>query len=266
MVLLSKRIDEMLANTSGKDPAISIVIRSRRNAKQLRALLDDIAGQTYSGAIEIIIVDTDSSDATVRIARQYGTTIIPMAQADFSYPKALNLGFTAAHHEWVFSFVDHSALSHSCTLKVATRWNKHMAVAGVYGATLPNNNATLSERWLYGLVFRFWLARSSHPVKKARGGFLAANAALIRRSVWKELGGFDESYGAGGEDLALGISMLKAGYDVVLEPALCLYHSHGLNLWQQFLQLRYWRSLKRSLPFDLQRLERHRPDLKRTKS
>ena len=260
---LAQRINETRgAAAKQKDPGVSIVIRAKDNARQLEGLLQDVRAQNFAGKVEIIVVDTESRDDSVDVAQKFGAKVIPITQADFTYPKALNYGFQAATKPWVFSWVDHSALSSSYLLKVATRWNSDPHVAGVWAYPLPNVNAT---RWeLFGYLF--WVWRGLPPAHSARKretgmGFLGANSLLIRRSVWQEVGGFDERFAAGGEDSALGNALLRAGYQVLYDPALSVYHSHGLGLVGSLRQFRYWQRVMRPTTFDLAELRRYRSDL-----
>lgn len=246
-----------------KDPGISVVIRSRNNAEQLAGLFEDMAAQNFSGEVEVIVVDTESTDGTVEIAKRYGAKVIPILQKDFSYPKALNLGFEAATSTWIFSLVDHSALSHRNTFRIATAYNADSNVGGVWCIPLPNKNATIVERLAYVLVTNVLYRKVAIRIVAGKdvGGIMGANSALYRRDVWERLGKFDLSYGAGGEDAALGRAMVAAGYGVHYDQAMSVYHTHGLNAFQSLMQVRYWRSLNRPHPFDSQKLKEFRGKL-----
>lgn len=266
--IVKRHVAETVKKSTGEDPSISVLIRSRNNRDQLLELLDDIEAQDYDGQIEIIVVDTESSDGTVELAKSRGARVINIKQSDFSYPKSLNIGFAAAKNDWILSLVDNSALMNNMTFKVATRWTSDQNVVAVYGINLPNKNATLSERLTYGMGQLYKIRRKAYKTTKrdVKGGFMAANNSFTRRNVWHEIGGFDESYGAGGEDFAFGVTLRNAGRTIVFDPALSLYHTHGLNLLQQIRQVFYWYSLSKPLSFDAQRLQHYRPDLRQSRT
>jgi GT2 family glycosyltransferase len=92
-------------------------------------------------------------------------------------------------------------------------------------------------------------------------GLLAANDSLVSKRAWRQLGGYDEDYAAGGEDAELGRRMLANGYMVSTEPALSVFHSHGLGLTDSWRQLQEWRRLAGPQPFDEERIKRYRHDL-----
>lgn len=258
---LNRRVEEVLAETAGlADPNVSVVIRACNRAEQLEELLEDLRAQDFAGEIETIVVDTESSDSTKSVAKNVGATVLNITQADFNYPRALNLGFQAASHPWVFSLVDHSLLTHDHTLKVASRWNECADVAAVYGTVLPNGNASKTEL-LGAAAFTPSFVKQPAKAGKPGMGFMAANALTVRREAWEEAGGFDEAYGAGGEDTALGREFLERGYQVMRDPAMSTFHSHGVGpiaMAQQFL---YWAKVARPYAFSRDALEAFRQDL-----
>ncbi len=259
---LLERIGETTLQAEGvAEPPLSIVVRSRNNVAQLDGLFDDIAAQRYGSEPEIVVVDTESNDGSVGLARKRGATIVPVRQADFSYPKSLNAGFEAASHPWVFSFVDHSALLHRETLQVAARWNARPEVAAAYGTVFPNGNASRTELLAGALLLPSFIQKPAAPAQP-KLGFMAANCLVARKDAWQEAGGFDEAYGAGGEDGALGEAFLAAGHTVMQDPALSVFHSHGLGPVKSAMQLAYWMRLSRPHAFSRERLARYRSELR----
>ncbi len=243
------------------DPAITILIRTHNDAPRLEQLFADIAAQDFSGPLQVVVVDTESSDNTLDIARRHGATIVRMRQADFTYPKSLNLGFAVAKHDFVLCLVGHSSLTNTLTLKTAAYYATDLEFGGAYNFGLPDTNARGIERMLMAIIMLRLLRRPAH-LDRARPGLLAGNASLVRRAVWQKLGGYDEAYAAGGEDSALGRSMLAAGYHVFFEPALSIYHSHELGIIDGVRQMREWRLLDRPQPFNESRLKKFRRDLR----
>ncbi len=260
---LVKRLEELVEQTRGlPDPNVSVVIRSQNNARQLQGLLDDISKQDFRSKIEVIVVDTESTDGTIEVAKKFGARIISIPQADFSYPKALNLGFAAASHAWIFSFVDHSLLTSNQTFRIATRAASQTEIGGVWGLNLPNANATPSERLAMALGFPSRMRRPAYSATKMEPGILAANSSLYSKKAWETLGGFDESYGAGGEDSALAAAMMRAGYHIIVDPAMSVHHTHGTGFIDSLKQFRYWFTLGKPQAFSRARLANFRKELR----
>ena len=70
---------------------VSIVIRCYNEAKHIGKLLNGLTQQTVSD-IEIIVVDSGSSDDTLIIANRYPVKILSITPEEFSFGRALNLG------------------------------------------------------------------------------------------------------------------------------------------------------------------------------
>ena len=84
-------------------PCLSIVIRTFNSARTIRRLL------THFGAadsVELIIVDSGSTDQTLEIVSFYGAKILQLAKP-FHYSKALNLGFSNSAGRWILSISSH---------------------------------------------------------------------------------------------------------------------------------------------------------------
>lgn len=261
---MSRRVGEVAAATEAMvDPSVSVVIRSRNNVGQLYQLFGDISSQRYEGEVEVVVVDTESSDGSAQEAKWFGAEVVNIRQADFNYPKALNLGFAAATNKWVFSLVDHSRLlTHDNTLRIATRANSlSPEIAIIAGITLPNDNASWVEKVAAAAFFPPIVRKKAEPADKSYMGFPGSNNSLINKEAWSEVGGYDESYAAGGEDGALARAVLAANRLLMADPAMSVYHSHGANLAQSIRQFRYWANLGGPHPFDRAKLEAFNPSL-----
>ena len=258
---MRRRITFIKQQTSQlQDPDISVVIRTRNNEAHIASLLQDIQAQVYDGKVEIIVVDTESTDKTVQLAKAAGAQVITIKQTEFNYPKALNLGFEAANAPYIFTLVGHSNLSNKYLFKALTYWSQKANFGGAYGTPLPNWDASRTERLAIASTLG-WRHRNPMILSEPYLGMLGANGAVLKASVWRDLGRFDEQYGAGGEDGAIARKMLDNDLLVVREPILSVYHSHGLGPANTVRQLRYWIKLSKPLEFDSDELKRYRSDL-----
>lgn len=259
--LLEARVAEVATEESEADGApVSVLVRTRNDAENIENIWGEILLQRHSGDVELVVVDTESNDGTAEIARRNGATVVSIAQADFTYPKALNMGFEAASYNTVFMTVGHANLSNPFLLRAATR---HIAsdIAGGAGSALVNANASRTERLTYTLSVLSQL-RSLQYSKKAGMGALQATGAVVAREAWRELGGFDERFAAGGEDADMARRIIEAGYKIVRDPALSTHHTHGLGPIDSARQMLHWQSVfKGPAEFDEASVLRRRPDL-----
>lgn len=250
-----------VAEMSSGHPDISIVIRTRNNRPLIEGLFEDIHRQAFRGGVQIVLADTESSDGTVATARALGrnlyceVAVVPIAQQNFSYPTGLNQAFDAADNPYILSLVGHERLSNTRTLDAAIRGSRSPNFGGAYGPALPNINSTRSERLGAIMLGIPRMLKESQRMTKPEIGALASDRAIISRDAWRELGGYDVAYGAGGEDVALARRMLAAGIDIVRDPVLTTHHTHGLGPVRSLVQLIDWYRISRPHEF---RPELHR--------
>lgn len=225
-------------------PNISVVIRALNEAAELEQLLTDIDKQDYSGEVELIVVDNESTDGTQKRAKALGASVVTLERNKFTYPRSMNVGMEAASHDIVWLSVGHALPTTDQLFKGGTRNFLTGETAGAYGAPfLPNQNASRTERYLAGIGVLSMMKR--YKVTRANIGVLAATSAMISKPAWENLGKFDERYETGGEDTALAKAMLEAGYEVWHEPLLLVHHSHGLGPIRYAKQgIAYWQTTK----------------------
>ena len=89
---------------------------------------------------------------------------------------------------------------------------------GFLGVVWPTNPFTRRYRMLD------W-----DPVTSPDVDWLSGSCLLVRRSVWEDLGGFDESYFMYAEDVDLCWRIWKAGWRVTYEPGAVVVHRQGVS-------------------------------------
>ncbi|MEJ0073687.1 MAG: glycosyltransferase [Candidatus Saccharibacteria bacterium] len=260
---LDRQAEKYASHPARPEPAISIVIRTKNDMTFLPQLFQDIESQEYGAVVEVIVVDTESSDGTAAFAREHGAKVIAITQAEFSYPKALNLGFKATSYDYVVTLVGHSTLSSRYFLRAITSWAQHEHFGGVYSFYLPNANAAWVERWTY-VVSLYGMWKRPTKISKAVGGALGANCSMVSKAAWEACGRYDERFAGGGEDLELARAMLRNGYDIYREPLCAVYHSHGLGIVNAWKQWMHWKEVGKPQPqpFISGEVLSRRPDLK----
>ena len=85
---------------STSHPVCSIIIRSYNEEKHLERLLEGILQQTVND-VEIILVDSGSTDRTLEIASQYPVRLLHIAPQEFTFGRSLNLGIQNAQAEFL---------------------------------------------------------------------------------------------------------------------------------------------------------------------
>lgn len=250
------------------DPNVTVLMRTQNDLEDVQGILDDINRQRsvdgidrmFTGDVQVVLVDTESRDGTVEVAREWGAEIVPVTQEGFSYPDALNRGFEAAAYPHVFSIVGHSAVTSDMWLRVATRHRANHNLAGVAGVSLPNKKTKFFE----GVTNLDTYRRLREPaglVTEMRMGLLATNSSMFRREAWEELR-FDKRYAAGGEDMDFARRAMDAGMGIMADAGASVYHSHGLDAIGSLRQFGYWSKLGQGKEFSREALLRFRSDLR----
>ena len=79
--------------TYTKNMKISVVIRTLNEEKYLEELLLKIRSQEISNLeMEIVIIDSGSTDRTIEIAKKYQCRITYITKEEFTFGRSLNLG------------------------------------------------------------------------------------------------------------------------------------------------------------------------------
>lgn len=201
-------------------PEISVIIRTKNEELWLDACLFAVSHQDV-GVPEIVLVDNDSTDGTLAIARKYGCRLLHLSDSQFNYSRALNMGIAAASNPYI------AILSGHC-VPVEEQWLGRMmmhfdddAVAAVYGRQEPlPDSSPMDKRDLW---ITFGLER-----KIQRRDFFFHNAnSMIRRAVWDQVP-FNENIN-GVEDQDWAKKILRNGSQIVYEPSARVYHHHGIH-------------------------------------
>ncbi len=214
-------------------PYCSIVIRAYNEEKHIGRLLTGIRHQRLpagAGEVQIILVDSGSSDATVSIARQFSTDpglgqvdIVHIHPQDFTFGRSLNLGIAQAQADLVVIASAHVYPVYPDWLEGLLAPFENAQVALTYGKQRGIDTSKYSEHQ----VFRQWFPDVSQP-RQAHPFCNNANAA-IRRSLWQEHA-YDETLPAL-EDLAWARWAREKGYAISYVAEAEIIHVHQ-ETWQ----------------------------------
>lgn len=168
---------------SSKNPSISIVIPVYNEERQLAACLDSIAAQTVM-PLEVIVVDNNSTDNTVAIARRYSFVRV-LSESRQGVVHARNKGFNEAHGDIIGRIDTDTRLQPGWVARLQQIFldDSVHAVSGSIGfhdMPFPTLCAKVDS------FFRHYLARSLAGRNEL---FLYGANMGIRKEVWHELKG-----------------------------------------------------------------------------
>src|SRR5512147_1864084 len=184
----------------------SVVIRAYNEEKYIGRLLEGIRQQTLQD-VEIILVDSGSTDGTVSLAESFDVRIERIPSAEFTFGRSLNFGLRAATRELVVIASAHVYPVYPDWLETLLRpFAEGEKVALTYGKQRGPATAKFSEQQIY----HQWYPDTGN-LNQVTAFCNNANAA-IRRSLW-EKNPYDEML-TGLEDLAWAKWAKDSGYAI----------------------------------------------------
>lgn len=200
-----------------KQPQCSIVIRCCNEERQIERLLIGISQQTIKD-LEILIVDSGSTDSTLDIVKRYPTRVLTIEPANFSFGRSLNLGCEAATGEFLVIASAHVYPTYRDWLERLIAPFKHDRIGLVYGKQRGNDTTKYSENRIFARWFpEKSTAQQDHPFCNN------ANAA-IRRCLWEKYP-YDESL-TGLEDLDWAARVMADRHQIAYAADAEIIHVH----------------------------------------
>ena len=228
-----------------KNPLVSIVIRSKNEERTIGKLFEKLKEQTYTNT-EVILVDNESIDKTVEVAKKHKVNkIISVKNSEFFHPHSTNIGIKQARGEYVVLTNGHCFPMSDTWIEDGLKSFTDLQVAGIDGHYFSGSNATTWQKDQEKL----W-----KEVKQERleGEHISTTNAMIRNSLWQEYR-FDESLPEC-EDYDWSQEMRSRGYKIVKDPRFNVIHDHPLTESQWEGRVKVWDKLcamidKRKRPF-----------------
>ena len=210
-------------------PALSVVIRCFNEERHIGKLLAGIMHQTVKD-VEIIVVDSGSTDSTCDIVECFPASLIRIEPSEFSFGGALNIGCEAATAPIV-------AIASAHVYPVYHTWLEHLLrafvnpeVALVYGKQRGDHRTTFSEHRVFAKCF------PDTPHARQETPFCHNANAAVRKSVWEKLR-YDEDL-TGLEDLDWAQRAQDLGFAISYVPTAEIVHVHEETAAQVFNRYR----------------------------
>lgn len=204
---------------------ISYCVLTRNSGKTLRQTLDSIKMQKLSK--ELIIVDTDSVDDTLEIAKEYNAKIFNEPKGNLA--TARNLGLENSKGKYL-AFVDSDCL-------IFDNWDKRMVaylrednIAGV-GCTWRSIGKDLGK---WRSVGRSLVERAQDDITPRLKGLMDTNSIATMNAMYdrKRIGDtrFDEKFSGAGEDVDFNFQLRAKGFRLLLETNKHVVHHNPTTL------------------------------------
>ena len=230
--------DAMNPRTAGVktlDHAVSVVIPTKNAGAGFSMLLARLRAQIGIRKLEIIVVDSGSTDSTLAAAKRYGCRILRIKPSGFSHSRARNKGAQAAAGDYLLFMVQDA-------LPTGDRWLHsflgallRLARQGAVAATcreFPRADADLFHCFLmhahykylgWGQEDRVTGLSGTDPQALRQGGSLSNVCCLIKKDICTRYG----LRGSYAEDLDLGIRLIEDGHKLAYLSSVKVIHSHN---------------------------------------
>ena len=205
----------------------SAIVPVRDSSRTLTRCLRSLRAAGGAG-LEVVVVDDGSMDESAALAQSLADKVLSTGGLGAS--GARNLGARHATGD-VLIFADSDVQvprdAFSILTEVLADAASPEAVQGIYSADCPHPNAASQYKNLY--YHYSWTRRVRNRHLTSAASFFLA----VRRSVFLELGGFDEQIRQPTvEDADLGHRLVRRGGKILLDPRLQVVHDRHYGLFE----------------------------------
>jgi glycosyltransferase involved in cell wall biosynthesis len=210
-------------------PLVSVIIPVRNEAGYLEATLEGLATQDYPyERLEIVIVDDDSSDATIEELRDLARRVlgnfrwIVVRNEGHGVGAARKTGIKLSKGDFLINFSAH-AVPEPDYVRVLSRWlssSPDIAAVGCKFEPYPKD-PTFARAIVLAITSGLGGYGTSHYWSQREGFVPAITYAMIRKRAIDRIGGYPP-----GDDIELNLMLSRAGFT--------LYNTRGTGVYYRY--------------------------------
>jgi GT2 family glycosyltransferase/SAM-dependent methyltransferase len=247
----AKNLKKLHAKTPAKSYVCSIVIPVWNRLDLTRECLMALSQIQDQPEYEVIVVDNGSTDGTQEFLQTLGGDVQVIVNSEnLGFAKACNQGAQASQGKYLV-FLNNDTVPKDGWLRALVHEVESDEQVGIVGSKLLYADGTIQHAGVvfarghlnpYHLYQRF---SADHPAVNHRREPQVVTAAclLIRRGLFDEVGGFDEGFRNGFEDVDLCLKSRQRGYRVIYQPRSVLYHLESQTPGRKAYDSENWRRL-----------------------
>ena len=204
---------------------VSVVIPCYNEERFIVKALEQLVGQYEKSRFEIIVVDGISEDRTRDLISDFKTdhsdlSITVIENPARNIPTALNLGVSAARADIIARMDAHAVPSDGYIRRCVEVLGQHnTGVVGMPCHVRPGTNTLLARAIATAVSHPFGIGDAKYRLSEGAALQEPVDTvafACFRKSLWKELGGFNESL-LTNEDYDFNYRVRLAGREVILD-------------------------------------------------
>lgn len=216
---------------------VSIIVPVYNGEKYLRESLDSILNQTYQN-IEVLVMDDASTDSTPEIIASYGERVMCYRQPQNKRQyQNVNEGLSMVNGEYVAIYHADDVYEPTIVEKEVAFLEANPSVGAVfchdifinaegkeYGRLIIPKELRPASAWTYAEVLNAILSHKNR--------FLPAPSSMVRKSVYKHVGGYRAEEFDIASDLEMWLRISKE-YELAILPEYLFRYRHGHGNWTQ---------------------------------
>jgi GT2 family glycosyltransferase len=222
---------------SNKKPLISVVVPNLNGLAFIGDCLRSLERQDFKD-FEVIIVDNGSTDGSVKLVRDEFPWLGKIIENDtnLGFARACNQGIEASEGTYV-ALLNNDTEAHSAWLaELLKAVERYPDMAMFASKTLFFDNRNVIDTAGH-LIYPDGLNRGRGRLEVDRGQYddkidvfsPSGCAALFCKSLFDEIGVFDEHHFAYGDDIDIGFRARLAGWKCVFVPGSVVYHRYSMT-------------------------------------
>ena len=213
------------------DALISIIIPTRDKGGLLRRCLRSIGRRTSYTDYEVIVVDSAPQEPRPEFPLRAPLRFVPYAEP-FNYARAINLGATHARGDYLLFLNDDTEVLSPGWLEAMLEHAQRPGVAAVGARLLYPDGRVQHEGVVLGLLgsasnVSFDYLNLGRCIRNCAA--VAAACMMSRKTVFQELGGFDEGFRLAFNDIDYCLRARQRGDLIVYTPYAELLHYEGAS-------------------------------------
>lgn len=221
---------------------VTVAIPTFNAEEFLKAVLDAIAAQKTKRKVEILVIDSGSTDRTLEILKDYPKVRLhQIPNSEFGHGKTRNLAGELATGEYILYLTQDAVPANQHWLEAMVEpFELSDKVGCVVGKQVPLADCPVTIKREVYTVFRglgpedsISLQRKNDQTEKLGlvNTFMSNTNSAVRKNLLSKIPFRDVNYA---EDQGLGIDMLEAGYYKAYSPLGSVYHSHNYGVREYF--------------------------------
>jgi rhamnosyltransferase len=212
---------------------VSVIIPTYNAAQYIEKLLSSLKQQSIR--LEVIVIDSSSTDNTRAIAEKQNVKVISIEKKDFNHGATRNEAAFRADGDIIIFMTQDALPENSFSIENIVRPLKDERIAAVYGRQIPSKETMPTEKFarLYNYPEKPIIKSRKQIQEMGIKTFFFSNVfSAIRRKEFQEIGGFPENV-LMFEDMLLAAKLIEREYKIAYVPEAIVIHSHDYSLMDQ---------------------------------